>query len=373
MKKNKKKNIFILSLKYAPGLLKEFFVLGNNIRKQNANVRYMLSEKYKALTKENKDIDYVSNAANNLEMILETFSGSLLKTILEIFNETAPDVILFYNPHLLNPILSKKLKKIYPDAKIMLYLHDPYKPEKKSYGIKKSLYYTFVERVQKKTVKYMDHVISPSQRSSELFLRYYKNFSGKNHIAPLILPDKKEKKTKPLYFTIVGHAHFASGHDDFFRLIKFTVNNKLSFHYAIISSSNIDRYMNSLTKEEKSFLKVINKPVITDDEIDDLVSESFAVFRFDKEVTQSGVIPVAYRKGVPVIVRNIPGLGQHVDHKKSGYVISEKFSVNEAIEAMKFVKENFNMLTKKSKDKFNGIWSEKNWINYYSWLKKIIL
>ena len=38
------------------------------------------------------------------------------------------------------------------------------------------------------------------------------------------------------------------------------------------------------------------------------------------EATQSGVIPIAYKFGVPVIVSNVDGLTQFVDNEKTGFV-----------------------------------------------------
>ena len=42
------------------------------------------------------------------------------------------------------------------------------------------------------------------------------------------------------------------------------------------------------------------------------------------EATQSGVIPIAYKFGVPVIVSNVDGLTQFVDNEKTGFICSRE-------------------------------------------------
>ena len=126
-----------------------------------------------------------------------------------------------------------------------------------------------------------------------------------------------------------------------------------------------------LSKEAQKILKVVNKNLITDSEINKILSESYAVFRLDKEVTQSGVTPVAYANDTPVIVRDIPGLTQHVRHKENGYIVSDACGSEELVNAMNYTKLNFHHMSRTARKSYEETWAEWNWDKYYDWLKNI--
>ncbi|RLG69067.1 MAG: hypothetical protein DRO11_08275 [Methanobacteriota archaeon] len=281
--------------------------------------------------------------------------------------------MLFYNPHPLNPKIAKAIKKEFPRAILSLYLHDPYKPTKSPYGFKKGLYIRLVEHVQALTVKYMDVVISPSEYSATLFKKRFPNFKDKHYIAPLLIPDQKvnpDKKRR--YFSIIGGAHSATGHDTFVELVNYSAEKNLDYRFCLISSSKIDEFLKKLTKRGRKILELINKPIIKDSEIYDVVGRSLAVFRLDKEVTQSGVIPVCYMNATPVIARDIPGLRQHVWHGETGYLIPANSSLQDVIHAMEYVKAHFDELSQKARKAYEDIWAEWNFDKYYGWLMQLL-
>lgn len=360
---------YIISLKFAPGLKKEFFVLGENIRKKGASVGYLLSGNYRKLGKDKDGITYIPMSDGIRGMVLDTFKFfNCYPFIHTISSSKSPSFILFYNPHLLNPRLAYLIKKQFANATLALYLHDPYKPDKSPYGLARSAYFTAAEFIQGLTLKYMDYVISPSGYSSKLFKERYPRFTGENFIAPLLLPDQKIPNTQRRYFSIVGSAHQATGHDTFIEIVNYVAEKKLSYEFALISSSNIDMFLRRLSGEARKILKVINKRIITDLEINEIIGESYAVFRLDQEVTQSGVIPVSFMNETPIIARDIPGLRQDVSHKENGYLIPLGSTPEDIIEAMKFIRFNFKELSLNARKSYERTWAEWNWDKYYSWL-----
>lgn len=64
---------------------------------------------------------------------------------------------------------------------------------------------------------------------------------------------------------------------------------------------------------------IINR-FITDSEMLWLFQHSVALILPYIEATQSGIIPIAYHYGKPVIVSNVEGLTQFVEHGKTGYI-----------------------------------------------------
>jgi glycosyltransferase involved in cell wall biosynthesis len=364
---------YIISLKFAPGLKKEFETLGKYISKIGPSVIYLLSKKYSAFENTHDENFYITKADNISGMILETLKYGWDKNILPFFQKNPPGFLCFYNPHPVNPLIARVVKKHFPEAILSLYLHDPYKPDKKPYGLVKSTYITMVEFIQRLTVRYMDYVISPSEYSSLLFKKKYPKYKGQNFIAPLLVPDQKiSTSNNRKFFSIVGGAHKATGHDTFIELVNYAGEKGLSFEFALISSSNVSMFTKNLTEEGRSRLKVINKNSITDAEINEVIRQSWAVFRLDREVTQSGVLPVAYMNETPVIARDIPGLRQHVKHEYNGYIIPFNCTPEDLTKAMEYVKENFTVLSENARKSYKDIWAEWNFEKYYGWVVDLL-
>lgn len=366
------KTAYIISLKFAPGLKKEFTVLGENIRQRGINVRYILSTLYRELEGELEGMEYLTKRNNLKGILIETLKCIVNNKISDIFSTSPPLFICFYNPHLLNPFIARFVKGNFPNAKIALYLHEPYKPDKKPYGIVKAAYITSAEFVQALTIKYMDYVISPSEYSSYLFKMKYPKFKGENHIAPLLLPDRKlTDSTMPIYFSMIGNANRATGHDNFINLVNYASEKKLNYKFSLVSSSNITKYLKKLSRNSHKKIYIVNKEIINDCEIDQIVSKSYAVFRIDKEVTQSGVAPLSFMNGTPVIARNTYGLTQHIKHKINGYIIPYNFKLEDLINGMNYIYENYGTLSRNARQSYEEKWAEWNWDKYYDWLIKL--
>jgi glycosyltransferase involved in cell wall biosynthesis len=367
------KTAYIISLKFAPGLKKEFMVLGENIREKGSNVKYLLSKGYGNLEGNCDGVEYITEKGGVKGLFFETVKLINSKRFTEIFSSNPPSFACFYNPHPLNPIIARHIKKKFPKALLSLYLHDPYKPDKTPYGFIKGAYFRLVEFIQGLTIKYMDYVISPSEYSSELFKKKYYWFKGENYIAPLLVPDMKiEKNLERKFFSIVGGAHPATGHYTFVELVNYVAEKGLDYRFALITSSDISKYLKMLTPKAKGILNVINKRLILDSEINEVVRQSYAVFRLDREVTQSGVVPVCYMNETPVIGRDIPGLVQHVKHGYTGYVVPANCSPEDIVDTMEFVKKNFCELFANARKSYEETWAEWNFEKYYCWLLELL-
>ena len=364
---------YVISLKFAPGLKKEFMVLGDNIRKTGIKLKYLLSLEYAKLEGDYEGMEYITTSTGITSVILDTSRLFTAKKFMEIFSPNPPVFILLYNPHPLNPLIARLVKSEFPDAITALYLHDPYKPDKSHYGRTKGIYISIVELIQRRTLKYMDYVISPSEYSSKLLREYYPEFEGENYIAPLLVPDQGNisRKTRK-YFSIVGGVHRATGHETFIELVNYVAESGIGYEFTLISSSDILKYLKNLANKGKEILRVINKSLIKDSEVNEVISNSYAVFRLDREVTQSGVIPVSYMNATPIIARDIPGLKQHIKHKHNGYLVPFDCTCDELIKAIKFIKVNFGELSENARKSYEEIWAEWNWDKYYGWLINLL-
>jgi len=85
-------------------------------------------------------------------------------------------------------------------------------------------------------------------------------------------------------------------------------------------------------------------------------------------VTQSGVVPFAFMNSTPVIVRPDPGFTQFVRHKYNGWVLPDNFSCEDVIQAMNFIRNDFDNLSANARQTYLDLFAEKNWEKYYTWL-----
>jgi glycosyltransferase involved in cell wall biosynthesis len=361
---------YIISLKFAPGLKKEFTLIGEKLRQKGLNINYLLAKNYQFIGNNVPQMEFISDSNNLKEVLLDSVKFLATKRLQHYFNgDRELSFILFYNFHILNLIIARFLKERGEETATVLYLHDPYKPDKKPYGVAKGTYIALIECIQKMIIKYIDHVICASEYSYALFRNHYKNYRGAVHIAPLLVPDQSHTKAlKREFFSIVGGYHKGTGHDTFINLVNYAASQRLGFKFALITSSNINELLSKLSPAGRNCLEIINRKIIDDDEINDIILRSYAVFRLDREVTQSGVIPVSYMNGTPIIACDIPGLSQHVRHGQTGYITPLHDSPAELLNAMNLIIKNFAELSQNARNSYEEVWSEKNFDKYYYWL-----
>lgn len=368
------KCVYIVSLKYAPGLKKEFVVFGENLRRSGCSVRYVLSRKYQNLEWNCQDMHFLTGSDSVAAVLADTVLVSRIKkSTARLFQQWPPQFVLFYNPHPLNVYISKFTKHNFPNAKLAVYLHEPYKPDKKPYGKVKSAYFYVTELLQSICLEYTDYVILPSLLALRRFRKRHRAYRGQVHLAPILVPDRIPLSNKGRkYFSMVGGVNLATGHQQFARLVKHVATKEVGYPLLLVTSSDLPVYLKQISKKASSVLRLVNQRLITDREIDEAIGTSFAVLRLDEEITQSGVIPVAFMNGTPVIVRNLPGFAQHVKHKYNGYVVSQDCSTTALLEAMDFVKENFPELSANARRSYEETWAEWNWGQYYGWLLDLV-
>ena len=84
------KTAYIISLKFAPGLKKEFGVLGENIRRMGFNVKYLISNGYRDLEGIQEGVEYITEAKNLKDMIFETLKFIRNNELINIFFSYPP-------------------------------------------------------------------------------------------------------------------------------------------------------------------------------------------------------------------------------------------------------------------------------------------
>lgn len=362
----------IVSLKYAPGLFKEFTLLGSNISKNGCRVIYILSKHYQRQSEQIdlENVFYISSSLNTQEIIQDVF-GYLVKigvSVNKIFRENIPDFICVYNPHPLNFLILKESYKVNQNSIRSIYLHEPYKPGKHLYGALGSIYFQIVDFCQSLSIDYCNTVILPSPHALELFNFRFPNFNGSLHLAPILIPDTPVLSQERKYFTIGGGMNKGKGLDTFCQLIEYVAELGLEYHFKICTSSNIDFYINSLSESARKIVVIENAKTISDQEMFRVHAESKAFFLLHTTATQSGAMTVAFMNGTPVIARNLSAFSQFIVHQKNSYLVPKDCTQSELLKAMRYVQVNQKDLSIAARQTFEDTFSEKIWRENYSWL-----
>lgn len=366
------RSCYIVSLKYAPGLAKEFKLLGENLQQHGWSVTYVLSSAYAWLLGEVEgEIHYVTRSRSWREVVEDClrFPISGLPRLRRLFRERAPDLLMFYNPYPLNFVIAQSAKRIYPKGLRTIYLHEPFVPDRSSYGPRRSRLILLAEWLQTLAVRETNCVILPSVHARDLFDMRYPTYQGSRFLAPILLPDRPvDGQVERRYVSLVGNLNMSRGPEDFLALVNLAAEQGADLTFKIVTRSEIADGLSVLSPQARSNLHVVNKPDISDKEIADTLAESYALFLPHKQATQSGNVPIALRAGTPIIARDIPGLSQHVHHKENGFLFPVDPTPEHLLEAALYVRGHFEELSVQARRDFESVFSESNWGRYYAWL-----
>lgn len=366
---------YLVSLRYAPGLAKEFCLLARNLQREHWDVTLVLARAYAWLMEDceaNFEIVYVDVGASLLRDALD-FAVRGWDRIGRMFRDRPPGLLLFYNTHPLNVFMVRLAERLRPDSYRVLFCHEPYKPQKRVYGYKGQLRILGAEFINAVTLRWSTDVIVPSRIAAERFKLRYPRFRGRLHECTLLVPDlSKVSKPRPerKYFSYVGRVNRATGFRLFTALVNHVVSNGLDLNFAIITPDSVEgSFPGSVSGAAPNLVHLINRPRISDEDIYQVLGTSLGVLRLDEEITQSGVVPLAYSAGTPVIARGIPGLVQHVRHLDTGYVVPEQPTMEHLVGALQYVRDHFDVLSRGARLFYERSFSEAQWQRYYNWIR----
>lgn len=363
------KIIFVCSLKFAPGLFKEFTLLGKQFKKNNIDVIYLLSKGYSTLINNENNVLFLTKSRNNKEMLMDfvKFPYLMYQTLKIVKNQEKHNKIkfLFYNPHPLNPLMQLGIK-IFSNGEVITVLHEPYKTNKErlEYGILGYLFFSIVNFFQIASIKISDKIITMSPYGSELFQKHFPKYKFKQISANLLLPNIKYTEKKRRYFSFVGRVNKGKGIADFIKTINYCLDNRIyRYNFLLITSSTIDEYIDALNKGWGEILTIINHDHITDGEIVDVILESKAVLILHQTASQSGVLPLAYQLHTPIIARNLKAFRQYFSN--SGQLLSANFEPEELILACDKVELYFEEYAENAYSIYDKTFSERNFNKLY--------
>jgi hypothetical protein len=102
---------YVISIKFAPGSMKEFILIGEKLRSKGINIKYLLSEEYGLLNNKPDNALLITKSQNLRDILLETARLLISDNIDKLFHGQHVAFVLFYNNHILNLFIARNLKK----------------------------------------------------------------------------------------------------------------------------------------------------------------------------------------------------------------------------------------------------------------------
>ena len=315
------KRVCIVSLRGAAGLQKEIDSLCAGFGRNGWAATQLLAEDYFAFRPASPEVTFVPLRRGYAGMLRDAWSELSRKKLQESLTRLQPDLVLFYNQSPLN-LLVMRLRKQNLACRFGVFLHDPWKARKFSYGPLYAFTYVGVEKLQKMTARQSDFVITLSSWGTKLVRAHYPVGSGALVEGRILLPDRPEPAGGARsVVSIIGRINPSTGHDDFFSLVSGIRGQCPRLSFEVVTSSAAACDPGFAARAAAAGVAINYQPVLSEHQIEAGVARSLCVFRMDDELTQSGVVPVCYRAGTPVVVRDIPGLRQHVEQGRTGFIL----------------------------------------------------
>lgn len=364
---------YIVSLKYAAGLGKEFKLTGDRLRDHGYTVKYLTSARYSWLFDANRDSSlFLTRSANVTEMIVDTAVFPILSMpkLLLSFALHPPKMLLLYNPHPLNIALAALARVTCRKGICLLYLHEPSTGSKPAPDLSSYLYRFATQASQAVLVRLANHVAVPSPNANLVLRHSFPRISAKVHTCPLLIPDTgHEGGTQPReHVSMVGRVFPDGRVEAFLALVERVAESGEGFRFRIVTPSNISGYVKGLSKRALACLDVISRPDLSDREIDTYLRSSIAVLAMHTQGAQSGVTPVALMNGTPIVARDLPMFSQFVTHRHNGYLVARDSSLDDWMAAIRYVRANLSVLSKNARSTYEAIFHEEHWERHFSWL-----
>lgn len=234
-----------------------------------------------------------------------------------------PDIVIFVEDSILMQQLNRILNQ--HAVKTAMVVHDVQHHPYRKMGIRRVLVDVIRRQMMRNTTKHIDKIILLSANSEEAFRREYRAentvvFRLPAHV-PNVLPQKpleieNEEKNFLLFF---GRIDKYKGIDTLCRAYSaLTEEYKAETGLVIAGNGQLSEEESQLVQSESYITPIIR--FISDEEMVWLFQKAVAVVLPYIEASQSGVLPIAYKFGKPVIISDLRGLTENVEEKKTGYI-----------------------------------------------------
>jgi len=374
------KTCVLASLKYSPVFWSLASVMRDGLNAAGFPTVGLMSQDYRwMINGESGSCHFPTTSRNVATMLGDSlrFMAGQRRWYRQFFADHCATALLFLNPHPLNFAVARLAKNQDPSTLSLAFLHEPHKYDKMAFALHRRLYFHCVEAFQRLSVAAADIVVVHSSRAEQAFRRAYPRFSGHLRQVPLLFPDAAgSERSFPVapdtddrrFITFLGHAVESKGFDKFLQVVQAAADRGLGLAFQIVTRSRIDRELARLDPRARATLTIIQGQAISDEAIDRAARASTAILAPYRAVTQSAVVPVAFRNGTPVIATAIEGLLEVVSDGRTGFLVSPGASVEEILGSIQRARSQIHSLSRHCRAEFDERFSARNWLREYAWL-----
>lgn len=257
---------------------------------------------------------------------------SHINTVLKTIREYKFQVIWFMDNGIVSNQLSYRLRNT---VKFFLTIHDATKHPSISNNLFMKIHDKYQDLMTNISMRYAEKIILLSPNSLEVFKGSHGN-NGKYKLMNLgaHIPECSSVRPKEInedskcFYLFFGRIDKYKGLDTL--LNAYQQYNPHTYPLVVAGSGKLSDEENSAMERLNDAI-VINR-FIKDEEMLWLFSHARALILPYIEASQSGIIPISYVYGIPVIVSNVIGLVQFVIDKETGFVCK---NIDEYVNAMK--------------------------------------
>ncbi len=224
-------------------------------------------------------------------------------------------------------------------CRTMLVIHD-INPHPQNVGIRLKLQIKLESFYRRMSLKNVDDIIVLSSNSQQKFRELHRGYRG--HVHRLLLgahvpaavpvkPSELLQKERPDYYLFFGRLDKYKGIARLLQAYE-TFDNPDKPELIIAGDGNLTTQEVELIQSNQRVTLI--RRYIDDGEMIWLIQNARAIALPYTEASQSGVLPMAYHFGVPVITSDVKGLVEFVDDGKTGIICPDVLSMTQALECL---------------------------------------
>jgi glycosyltransferase involved in cell wall biosynthesis len=366
---------WIASLKYAPVMWNHGRAIGEPIAASGAPVHYLLARDYAWMPGSDRpDVELLpnGNSANPIVSLFDFWRSGALAGVRRAFAKAPPRVIVIVNLNqLVDRLVIRLARRIDPQVRVVLMLHEPFTAGKLVYGWRRGLLLIVFEWLTRGLVKNADGVILPSENALAAYRAHYADLPTEARV--IHLPVVDERCTEPLerrYVTFLGQIPHVrqKGLDLFVEMIEESARTGSDSEYQIITGNDPSALLASMSPLARQRVRVVHAVPLSDAEIHRALRASLAIVVLQRRVMQSGAVPMAMMNGTPVIASDLPGLTQFVSHGKTGWVIPVEPDLDTRLRAVEEIRSRMPTINENSRRAFEDIFDSRNVTSHVAWI-----
>jgi hypothetical protein len=370
-----KNRVAIAQLHLSAGLLKEFLALGSYLSKKEMNVTYHLSGDHQGLIPQEKISQCrfwagLGSCRSQFGIFIRMiFIGEYFRWV-RYFSRTKHDCLLIYSVDVLTPFLLVISRVANSACRNVLFLHEPETRKSVVSGSERLKAY-LREYLQRISLLLSDDIVLFSPFAKELFEKNYPKFRGQVHQVCLVVP-REEMAVLDRTHVIVANRLFGDGRSGFLAgLVRYCSRNASGIRFRLVTSSRPDKALLKLARELPEQFDICFSRDLTDRAISDSIRAAIVQILPHKNITQSGVLAVAFGCGTPVIARELPGFSQFIRHRQNGYLVDELASSGEWIEGINYIISHFDEMSAACVKSYEEHFAPVKFEQYYRWIQPV--